>query len=356
MTMRYSLMFFASDGAESREGVYSFLIDACKLADQAGLEAVWFPERHFHRFGGLFPNPAVIGAAIAVVTNQLRIRAGSIIIPLNDPLRVAEEWAVVDNLSGGRVDLGFGQGWNPNDFVLMPDDFEKRHSQLHAGIQAVTSLWNGYSLTRRNGIGADVEVQTFPRPIQDSFCPWLTCSGSPERFEEAGNMGANVLTALLFQDISELAEKISRYRQARRRTGHEGPGKVTLMLHTYVGQDKDDVRAAVREPLFRYLQDSTDLWKQQFPAFDQLSEADRNRVIEFAYEKYVRTHSLCGTIEQCADRAAALQAVGVDEIACLVDFGVLAETALGGIYRIAALQHELRGQTNAHRTEEIQKC
>jgi alkanesulfonate monooxygenase SsuD/methylene tetrahydromethanopterin reductase-like flavin-dependent oxidoreductase (luciferase family) len=65
----------------------------------------------------------VLAAALAVSTSNIRIRAGSVISPLQNPIRVAEEWSIVDNLSNGRVDLAFGQGWNPNDFVLAPDVF-----------------------------------------------------------------------------------------------------------------------------------------------------------------------------------------------------------------------------------------
>ena len=355
-TMRFSLMFFASDGVKSPDGIYSFLMDACRLADQQGLLAVWLPERHFHRFGGAFPNPAVVGAAVAAVTSRLRIRAGSVILPLNDPIRIAEEWAVVDNLSDGRVDLGFGQGWNPNDFVLMPDAFAGRLANLHDGIETVSSLWAGTPQTRRNGIGGVAEVRTFPRPVQDSFGLWLTCSGSIDRFRQAGEMGANVLTALLFQTIAELAEKITCYRDAREKAGHDGRGQVTLMLHTYVGESREGVRRAVRQPLLGYLRDSTDLWKQQFPAFDELSDADRDRVIEFAFERYVRTHSLCGTPQECADRADALRAIGVTEIACLVDFGVETDAALAGISRIAAVQNHLLDEADTSPPEEVLSC
>jgi natural product biosynthesis luciferase-like monooxygenase protein len=356
MSMRFSLMFFASDGAESATNIYSFLMNACRLADSEGLLAVWLPERHFHRFGGAFPNPAVVGAAVAAVTKRLRIRAGSVILPLNEPLRVAEEWAVVDNLSGGRVDLGFGQGWNPNDFVLMPHAFADRLATLHKEIGAISAMWAGIPQTRRNGLGGEVNVVTFPRPIQETFGLWLTCSGSVDRFEEAGTIGANILTALLFQDVAELAGKIERYQDAREKAGHDGPGQVTLMLHTYVGESRDDVRSAVRQPLMQYLRDSTDLWKQQYPAFDDLSDQDRSRVIEFAFEKYLRSHSMCGTPEQCEQRAEALYAIGVTEVACLVDFGVNADAALASISRIAALQGGLSDEADARLDIEVLSC
>ncbi|MEZ5296781.1 MAG: LLM class flavin-dependent oxidoreductase [Ilumatobacteraceae bacterium] len=99
------------------ESGYRFLLESARWADQQGFEAVWTPERHFHEFGGAYPNPSVIGAALAASTERIAIRAGSVVAPLHQPPRIAEEWAVVDNLSGGRVGISFAPGWQPDDFV-----------------------------------------------------------------------------------------------------------------------------------------------------------------------------------------------------------------------------------------------
>ena len=84
---------------------YRLLLEGAKFADREGFTAVWTPERHFHAFGGLYPNPSVASAAIAALTTRVQIRAGSVVLPLHHPARVAEEWALVDNLSQGRVGI-----------------------------------------------------------------------------------------------------------------------------------------------------------------------------------------------------------------------------------------------------------
>src|SRR5213078_4517214 len=114
-----------------------------RFADRHGFAAVWTPERHFHPFGGLYPNPSVTGAAVAVATERVRIRAGSVVAPLHHPLRIAEEWSVVDNLSGGRVGISFASGWQPNDFVLAPDSYTDRKNIMLRGIEEVRRLWRG---------------------------------------------------------------------------------------------------------------------------------------------------------------------------------------------------------------------
>src|SRR5260370_2741361 len=121
--MDFSLFYFASaDGGEC-DDKYRLLVEGAKFADTHGFSAVWTAERHYHEFGGLYPNPAVTSAALATVTERIQIRAGSVVLPLHDPLLVAEEWAVVDNLSHGRVAISFASGWHANDFLIAPETY-----------------------------------------------------------------------------------------------------------------------------------------------------------------------------------------------------------------------------------------
>src|SRR5205807_1873785 len=119
--MAFSLFYFAADAGEAPDRKYRLLLEGARFADENGFMAVWTPERHFHAFGGLYPNPAVTSAALAAITERVGIRAGSVVLPLHNAIRVAEEWSVVDNLSNGRVALAFASGWHADDFALWPD-------------------------------------------------------------------------------------------------------------------------------------------------------------------------------------------------------------------------------------------
>src|SRR5271168_4851014 len=130
-TPEVSLFFFSADSTERQAGKYQMLLDCARFADQNRFAAVWTPERHFQRFGGLYGSPSVTGAALAVVTKQISIRAGSVVLPLQNPLRVAEEWAMIDNLSNGRVAIAAASGWHVNDFVLSPDTYKSRYEDMY---------------------------------------------------------------------------------------------------------------------------------------------------------------------------------------------------------------------------------
>src|SRR3954452_12515722 len=143
--MDLSLFYFADDSAADGDR-YRLLLEGARFADRNGFSAVWTPERHFHPFGGLYPNPSVTSAAVAAVTERIKIRAGSVVAPLHHPLRIAEEWSVVDNISGGRVGLSFGSGWHAVDFALRPEAHADRRRLLTESLETVRSLWRGEKL------------------------------------------------------------------------------------------------------------------------------------------------------------------------------------------------------------------
>jgi hypothetical protein len=152
----FGLFYFSSDAAEQHLDKYRLLLDGARFAVANGFRSVWTPERHFHAFGGLYPNPAVTGAAVAAVTKNVDIRAGSCVTPLHHPVRVAEDWSVVDGLSNGRVGLSIAAGWQPNDFVLRPENYADRKAQMFRDIDVIQKLWRGEAVPFRDGTGTEV--------------------------------------------------------------------------------------------------------------------------------------------------------------------------------------------------------
>ncbi|MDQ3744190.1 MAG: LLM class flavin-dependent oxidoreductase, partial [Acidobacteriota bacterium] len=128
--MNFGLMFFASSEDAVSGSRYRVVLESARFADRNGFASVWVPERHFTKFGGLYPNPAVLHAALATATRRVRLNAGSVVVPLHDPVRIAEEWAMVDNLSGGRVGISFASGWNPADFAFFPERYRNRQEVM----------------------------------------------------------------------------------------------------------------------------------------------------------------------------------------------------------------------------------
>jgi natural product biosynthesis luciferase-like monooxygenase protein/FkbM family methyltransferase len=345
--MAFSLFYFASDDDEASADKYRLLIEGAKFADRHGFAAVWTPERHFHAFGGLYPNPSVTSAAIATITEQIQIRAGSVVMPLHSPIRVAEEWSVVDNLSQGRVGVSFASGWHSDDFVFAPHEYARRKEAMLSGIEIVRKLWRGEAVAFQGGAGNDVEVKISPRPVQRELPFWITAAGSPETFQMAGEVGANLLTHLLGQSLEELSEKIEIYRRAwREHHPQQGEGHVSLMLHTFVGADAASVREKVRQPFINYLRSSFGLIKNLARSLGQdiegenFTEDDMQALLSHAFDRYFETSGLFGTPESCLRIVERLKAIGVDEVACLVDFGVDFESVMSSLNYLSAVKEQ----------------
>jgi natural product biosynthesis luciferase-like monooxygenase protein len=350
--LKFSLFYFADANAALAEDKYKLYLQGATFADEHEFEAVWTPERHFHENGGLYPNPSVLSAALATITRRIKLRSGSVVLPLHHSLRVAEEWSVVDNLSKGRVGISFTSGWVPNDFAISPRPESYRHKReaMLEQIEQVQQLWQGHTIWTKDGVGNDVELRIFPQPIQTRLPIWLTCSGDPAMFEKAGEMGFNVLTALLTQSLDETAEKISKYRKALIKHGHDPESRcVTMMLHTYVDDDEEEVREIVRQPMIDYLKSHIGLVNMMAKSLNiRANNADPNDPVwldyaaSFGFERYYQTGSLLGTPERCLSVIQSLKQMGVDEVACLIDFGVDSDLVLRNLSKL----NELKDQSN----------
>ena len=352
-SLKLALFFFSADGSTDSPDKYRLFREAIRFADQNGFSGVWIPERHFHPFGGLYPNPSVLGAAAAMMTERLRIRAGSVVLPLQDPIRVAEEWAVVDNLSRGRAEIACASGWHTNDFVLSPSVFENRKRVMRERIDIIQRLWGGGVITRTNGAGVEIEVRTYPRPLQTRLPIWLAAHGD-ETFELAGSLGLRVVTTLYETKQEEVARRIGLYRESLRRNGHaDEVGRVALMLHTYVGESAEEVREQIEIGYGDYLFVNLALQRARFEGLNSefAPTPDDERLIrDRAVQRLLETTGLVGTMERCRDRLEEIKAIGVDEVACLVDFGISREATLASLERLVDIQQQMRRVTPLQRT------
>ncbi|MGR3501867.1 MupA/Atu3671 family FMN-dependent luciferase-like monooxygenase [Pseudaestuariivita sp.] len=351
--MDFSIFYWGNDDGVG-PAKYELLLEGAKFADQNGFVAVWTPERHFHAFGGPYPNPSVTGAAVAAVTKNLAIRAGSCVAPLHHPARIAEEWAVIDNLTNGRVGLAIASGWQPDDFVLRPENTPPANKPaMLDSIHTLRKLWAGEEVPFPKADGTLHPVVTQPRPVSQKLPIWVTTAGNPQTWKDAGEIGANVLTHLLGQSVDEVADKIKIYHEALRENGHDpADHKVTLMLHTYVASSREEAREIAREPMKDYLRSAAALIKAYawaFPAFKRpenasnpmdidlgsVSDEDMEGILDFAFTRYFEDSGLFGTVDDCAARVEQLKRIGVDEVACLIDYGIAVPQVLDGLRPLA---------------------
>ncbi|RCJ16569.1 luciferase [Nostoc sp. ATCC 43529] len=338
--MDFSLYFFSANDRASYSERYSFILEATKYIDKNGFKAIWTPERHFQEFGGSFPNPSVLSAALAVITSNVEIRAGSVAFPLHNPIRVAEEWALIDQLSFGRVGLCLATGWHRADFILNPQNYADRRAVTFNGIQMIRDLWAGKTIEFKGVDGQIVPIQTFPRPFRQQIPLWLVHTSNPQTWLKAGELGTNVLT--LFDNYDRLKANIINYRNARAQNGFDpDAGIVTLGLHTFISDSDTEVKSLVQEPLQEYLatflkQRDSDVTLQGESR--EISQAEKKLLTNLAFEDLYENRSLLGSISKCANLVERLKAIGVNEIAALIDFGVDFQLVLNALPKLTELK------------------
>ncbi|CAM2069618.1 LLM class flavin-dependent oxidoreductase [Sulfidibacter corallicola] len=326
--LTFSFLFFSDVRTDVTDAEkYGFMRDLTLFADREGFEAVYIPERHFYEFGSIFANSAVVAAHLIPQTERVRFRTAGISLPLHHPAEVVEWWAINDILSGGRVDLGFGSGWNQADFIYSPDTFDDRRAITSERIEQVRRLWRGETLSFPGPEGKDYPIRIFPRPLQPELNVWLLAASSDAAFTFAGEQGYNVFTMLYSQNFEAMGKKIERYRQGRRDAGLDpAKGTVSLMLHTLVHKDLDTVQWVVEKPFKSYIKSALEAHVNaglaKLKGAGEVGEAEKAKMLEYAYQRYFRTSAIFGPPEQAREVVEQARAIGVNDIACVMDFGV----------------------------------
>lgn len=334
--MKFSVSFFSNVNdttAQNMQDHYEFLFEVIQYAEKNDWYGVWFPERHYHTFGGLFPSPSVFAAAVARETKKLRIQVGSVILPLHSPIRIAEEWAMVDQLSKGRVSISFASGWNPNDFKENPEHFDQRKIRMWQGIERIENLWND----------KETDVTIFPKPYQQQIPIYVTVASSKETCYEAGKHGYHLLTHFIFNDMNDVKQKIELYHAGLREGGHSIEDKdVTILLHTYLDHDLEMVEKTVKNAFFEYQHAFLSL-AEVIPHYESKREEEIAKTMML--RKYSPHYSLLGTPETCSIVLRKLEEIGVTQVAALIDFGLQRQKIMESLERLQLLVKEENAQT-----------
>ncbi|WP_432742489.1 amino acid adenylation domain-containing protein [Streptomyces sp. JH002] len=334
----FSLYFFGDYPEEQQRDKYELIMAAGEFADQHGFHALWFPERHFDSFGALFPNPSVLAAALAARTRRVRLHAGSVVLPLHHPARVAEEWSVVDNISGGRAGICVASGWHARDFSLAPQNYGRHRELMYEQLETVRQLWSGDPVEVTAGDGTATEIRLHPRPLQEQPPLYVAVVGNPDSYRRAAREDLGIVTNLMAQTVEQLAENIALYRRTRAEHGLDpAAGRVVVLVHTFLGEDAAAARAEAYQPFLSYLRSSLALFNQVTNSLgvevdlENTDPEDVDFLLGRAYERYCADRALIGDEKDAAATVRSLTDAGADEIACFVDFGVAPRRVLDAL-------------------------
>jgi probable F420-dependent oxidoreductase len=224
-------------------------IEECERAEAAGFDSVWLGEHH--NSVTLYPAPLIGLAAIAGRTRRLRLGTGVLLLPLYHPLAVAEEAAMVDVISGGRLILGVGAGYAPEEFSAFGVSITERGSRMDEAVPLIHRLWSEENVTHAGRHYRVTNATVGPRPVQRPRPPiWFAAWVEPA-IRRAGRLGDAWLGGPSAK-LDELAACVRLYREARLAAGRGAEASdVALMRYVFVAESLERARAIAGAPFIR---------------------------------------------------------------------------------------------------------
>ena len=325
--MKFGLFIIGDyhDESVSTSKRFAQCMSQVEMAERLGFHSVWFAEHHANRYG-LIGNTLTMAAAAAVRTERVRLGTGIVILPFAHPLRVAEEAAMVDNLSNGRLDLGVGRGYQPREFALFREPMEESRDRFDEALTIIEKALTGEPFSHHGRRWDFDDVMVRPAPVQRPVPIWVAAA-SMSTFTHMGLQGYRIISSPNFTSVDKIREFDQMYKDGLRRGGFDpSEYSITLQRQTYVGEDEVEAREGPREASVRYHQMLGTLIADKDevrPGYEMYSKS-RSRLERVTYEDILEEAVNYGTVDQVAERLKFQRdELGVDYYLAWFDFGGL---------------------------------
>jgi len=245
----FSLMQWPED--RGQDDVFRNEVEQLTTAEQQGYDAVWLAEHHFTRYG-IGPSIHLTAAHLAACTSRVRIGTAVTILPFFHPIRAAEEIAMLDQLSGGRIDWGAGRGYQKHEFDGFGVPIEKSHLIFREQLEVIQRAWTGEAFAHEGEFFQFPKLQVLPTPVQQPGPPVYIAALSPETIDWAADAGYPVLTDQ-FSPVSRIEENRARYRPRAEAAGVDvAATRLPTLRQVYVGETMAKAREHAAPALLWY--------------------------------------------------------------------------------------------------------
>jgi natural product biosynthesis luciferase-like monooxygenase protein len=227
--------------------LYSHWLEQIDAAEDLGFDSLWVTEHHFRHFGGMMPSPQLLLAAAAQRTKRLRLGAAVSILPMHNPLRIAEEFAMVDLLSNGRLNFGAGRGMHPLEYTVFGYDWNNAQARLPEALDIVMRAWTGGEFEWNGQHYRFPKLNVLPKPFQKPHPPiYITANRDPESFHMIGTRGHHLMTLPWIATNEVQRTHVEQYFAALREGGHAVESRdVFVMYPAYVGASDEQAKSEV---------------------------------------------------------------------------------------------------------------
>jgi alkanesulfonate monooxygenase SsuD/methylene tetrahydromethanopterin reductase-like flavin-dependent oxidoreductase (luciferase family) len=342
--VQFGVQFFPDVRPEDRaaEQYFREALDIAEEADRLGYSHIRIVEHYFHYYGGYSPNPIVFLAAAAQRTKRARLVTGAVLPAFNNPLKLAGEIAMLDAISGGRLDVGFARAFLPHEFRRFARSPDESVARFREGIEQVDLLLRQEGVTHRGRFHAIENTTSLPRPTQRPRPKFYVAAlNTPESFEFAGRMGYSVMAIAFVAD--KMRPLLSAYREAWKAAGHAGAGEVMIAFHMFCDRDGDRARAIAMPLIDNYLGSLVDAasdWldgrtSQDYPGYDKVIAGLR---ASNAADQMESGAAWVGTPDEIAGTIARMDADfgGFEHASLQVNFNLMPFDAATGSMRLFA--------------------
>jgi alkanesulfonate monooxygenase SsuD/methylene tetrahydromethanopterin reductase-like flavin-dependent oxidoreductase (luciferase family) len=319
--------FPALPGRSEREA-FAEAFAQIDAAEHWGLDVMWLAELHFDPQRSLLSAPLSIASAVAARTSRIRIGIAVQVLPLCHPLRIAEEGATVDQISGGRLIFGVGRSGLPRTYEDYGISYAESRDRFVEVLDIVEQAWSQPAVCYEGQYYSFKNIAVAPRPLQKPLPPIRIAAASPDTYPQVGARGFPIFINARYGSFSEFAPEIGKYREAYAAAGHSGHGQVYLRVPTYLAESEERARSEPRESLMHFYREQAQRLRDSLSRAGTRAiegRAERLRRIEnLTYDEALGGQVLVGTPAMVTDRLGALQEeLGID--------GILAEINCGGL-------------------------
>jgi natural product biosynthesis luciferase-like monooxygenase protein len=255
--MKFGLYFLpAFDREVHRDAatLYEQMIEQVVLGEELGFESAWVSEHHFSDYGGDIPNPPMFMMALAQRTKRIRLGSAGVALPINRPLNTAEQLAMVDVASGGRVDIGVVRAFLNFEYNALNVDMAESRERFNESIDIILGTWANDSFSYQGKFSQFENVELRPRPIQRKPRILVGSIMTPESVQNAGKRGFDLMVIPYAVPFAKTKEMIAMYHDSLDAAGHNpADHNVMAPMHCYIHEDVEVAKATIREPIVRYV-------------------------------------------------------------------------------------------------------
>lgn len=322
--MRFGLFYQLPCAADQSEAVrYTETIEQLELADELGFDVAWLAELHFFRQFSIMPAPLGVAVAAAQRTKRLRFGTGVILLPFHHPLRIAEETAVADILTGGRLDVGLGRGTIALHFQGFGVSREESRERFNEGLEVIVKAWTSERFEHRGRYFSFPEMMLAPKPLQKPHPPIRIAANSPETAEFAGLHNYDVLVASPINPMPGFFEHVRKYRDALSRAVHPTAtrGDVAALFFVSPGESLERVRARFEPSIMHYFHTIGEQAKLggrgQYEGSYQYLQQVRERAARLGWDEVDSTMGVFGPADECIRRINKIhEGAKIDQLVC----------------------------------------